>query len=700
MKQMRFILATCLSILFLSSCDPEYEVRDWSQPSQNSIALACQVKLSADEMMTWPESSQIGLYCPQIETMNQPVSIAASTVGADVGKFYTGLSWGDGEHAFTAYWPYSETSTQTVLSGTMSNSILQNGASAALNSQNTYIGKVKTAEQEVGEFAELTLKPLFETCKITLASSRYAGFTLDRVYVKTNSGAPVAGSWSYTVSNGKFAYTEGSDELTVNVSGVQVSDTPSEVFFLTYDAASLSEESEFNVVVTNDQGSMLLKGTALLTAATTLNIDSFISTIVGDDSINLADPDNDGFQETANCYVAGQPGMTYRFPATIMGNGKTTAPAPDTFAPSSGTAPGIIPSPLSPKSAQLLWQTDKALITNVMLKNGCVYFTLNGEEGGELTPGNAVIAVYSDENAAGMILWSWHIWVTAADLDGNLQTWTVHSDLKNYSAYQNPQLMDRNLGALESSGWEITGTNLDHGLIYQWGRKDPFVGADDSKWGSVAMRKTYDCNGNEIGGYEAAATYSSAAKWTYVDKVHLKREDLGKYPMAFYYSGSTKNNQFWMDAVYHDLWGCPDYGKESNNIGEKTIYDPCPPGYRVMNAYAMTGATTKLAGGAFTAVASGSNLVNYSDFSAKQASLQVKYDGVNTTYLPANGITFFEKVNFPVTRTGGYGYLWSASMTSGFSMQAYRLHFDTKNFNSMGKGYASYGHGVRCERIR
>ena len=416
--------------------------------------------------------------------------------------------------------------------------------------------------------------------------------------------------------------------------------------------------------------------------------------------INLSDPDGDGTSETANCYVAGLAGRRYCFPATVMGNGYTT-PADPIFVVGeniSGSAPGITPVPLSPVTGKIMWQTEQSLLKHVLVKDGYVYFTLNGKVGGELTPGNALVAALGADSVP---VWSWHIWVTDADLDSKLQTWTVHSSLASYSAYQNPQLMDRNLGALEVRGYEVNTKNTDHGLIYQWGRKDPFVGADDSKWGSTAMRTTYDCNDEVIGGYQPVTSYQPAAKWTYVTKIHMKREDLGKYPMTFYYTGTTKSDQFWLDEICHDLWGRPFYDVAENTLGNKTIYDPCPPGYRVMNPYAVTGATSVLAGGKYTSVGANSNLVNYSTYSGSKEALQVKYDGENIAYLPANGITYFEDAaKFPVTRTGSYGYLWTSSLTNNYSSQAFRLHFDTANFNSMGRGYVSYGHGVRCEKIK
>lgn len=77
-----------------------------------------------------------------------------------------------------------------------------------------------------------------------------------------------------------------------------------------------------------------------------LAVDSFDEEIAEDDSIDLSDPDGDGVKETANCYVAGAAGRTYRFPATVMGNGYTT-PATADYA-GAGIAPGITPRPSLP----------------------------------------------------------------------------------------------------------------------------------------------------------------------------------------------------------------------------------------------------------------------------------------------------------------------------------------------------------------
>lgn len=698
--------STLLSLIFIIvSCNENVEMQDWSKPFINKIALSCTLGSFEDNPVSWKSNDRIGLFCKQLDSENEALVISASSVGSDKGRYYMDKAWEENkDYHFIAYYPYHEDCSESKIAGSLPKSLSQKGEEISqLFSSNIYAGKTSKRYSRADEFAEFILKPVFKVLNISFKSAKYAGSSLDKVYIKSKSAETLSGAWIYDIETGALNFTEPHDEVSINITDVSLSEEGSHVYFLFGGAENFTAPFTIEVTITKGTDILILTGDADVSSSTIINLDAFSSSGGEDDSINLADPEGDGLVETANCYIAGKAGKTYRFPATIMGNGYTTA-ADNSYTVNEGvlgSSPGITPSVLAPVSAKILWQTAPALMTDVTLKNNFVYFKLNGEECGALNSGNALIAVYDGENCTGNILWSWHIWITDADIESKVQTWKVHSAFDSYSSYQNPQLMDRNLGALSQRGFEVTGKNTDHGLYYQWGRKDPFVGTDDSKWGSDKMRETYDSNGEVIGfSTEASSQYSSEVKWTYVNKVHLKREDIGKYPMAFYYSGTTKNNQFWLEEICHDLWGCPGYADESNNIGHKTIYDPCPPGYRVMNAYVATGMTSKPGGGKYTEIGEGSNILNYSTYISNKEALQVKCNDTETAYLPATGMMFFEKPPYPAKRTGSYGYLWTSKMTSRYTSRAYRLHFDSANFLSMGNGFVSYGHNVRCEKIK
>lgn len=217
---------------------------------------------------------------------------------------------------------------------------------------------------------------------------------------------------------------------------------------------------------------------------------------------------------TANSYIVNKYGI-YSFNATVKGN--TTTPLEAT-----------------PVSAEVLWETRNTaesitvgcVVKDVTFENGRVKFSTSDD----VTPGNALIAV---KDADGYILWSWHIWVV--DYNPGVQYHTYPSGAV---------MMDRDLGAL-SNGTD----GQSNGLLYQWGRKDPFMApVGNSMCATTAP--------------ESAIKYekSSAAKGTleYVETI----------PTTMLYNNNSR--QDWLYARDHTLWGA-----------DKTMYDPCPKGWKV-----------------------------------------------------------------------------------------------------------------------
>ena len=126
-----------------------------------------------------------------------------------------------------------------------------------------------------------------------------------------------------------------------------------------------------------------------------------------------------------------------------------------------------------------------------------------------------------------------------------------------------------------------------------------------------------------------------------------------------------------------------------------------------MNQYAMSGITTALVGGKVASVGS-TNTPNIANFQNNNANpgedLQVILpDGQGTATLPASGLVYFEKADekyFPFDRVGLYGYIWSSTISATGSNRAFRMHYDYATFQSREASYASYGHNVRCEKIK
>jgi len=149
--------------------------------------------------------------------------------------------------------------------------------------------------------------------------------------------------------------------------------------------------------------------------------------------------------------------------------------------------------------------------------------------------GNAVVAVKVNDE----VKWSWHIWTTA---------YNPYSHLQATLPTTNVVAMDHNLGAIKAPGYTTIqpGKEQTHGLLYQWGRKDPFPKA-------------------------TAATMVVEAGPVSVDETILN-------PFTFYTSTGD-----WSSSPSNELW--------NGATGEKTIYDPCPVDWRVPASSPWTGLT-------------------------------------------------------------------------------------------------------------
>ena len=164
--------------------------------------------------------------------------------------------------------------------------------------------------------------------------------------------------------------------------------------------------------------------------------------------------------ETANCYIVEQAGL-YSFNAQIRGNGKTVA--------------GIdIPPSINPADARLLWQSQKGFIDTLYLQEGNIVFRNSSG-----AAGNALIAATDPD---GHILWSWHIWNPGIEIQ----------ELKSQKG---ETFMSINLGALADD----PENPQSYGLLYQWGRKDPFPGSPTlTGTTSTLPAPVYDLDGQEV----------------------------------------------------------------------------------------------------------------------------------------------------------------------------------------------------------
>ena len=317
----------------------------------------------------------------------------------------------------------------------------------------------------------------------------------------------------------------------------------------------------------------------------------------------------------ANCYIVPSANL-YSFDATVIGN--------DLYGLMDGENFHTEDTRIEPIGARLLWQDGGEIIQGVTYENdGTIKFITTGLKG------NALIAAV---DANDTVIWSWHIWSTDTPQD------QVY--VNTYGSYT---LMDRNIGATRADrGVNDQDWRDSRGLLYQWGRKDPFI---------------HKYPESQIG-------------------TPLYMEELIPLPTAF-----ISGNSRWL---VDDEW--------SNNLWsqtQKTIYDPCPVGYRVVEPDAWYGFSKD--------DQNGDRRIKINAKDAFDSGYNFYYDDVNTTWYPASGY---------IDTWGNYqeysfeGYMWSAQYYDWYPKYLFYRYWDDYDcYVSSAIPYTqnpSYAFSVRC----
>lgn len=254
------------------------------------------------------------------------------------------------------------------------------------------------------------------------------------------------------------------------------------------------------------------------------------------------------------------PGATYPFPKT-------------------GVPTGIC-------TAELLWQDKQSLVQSVSIsssvKDPNAIITVNFS--GASAEGNAVIVF----KVNGTIYWSWHLWVTAYNPDIITVTPDIYDEFTspaaNGSVYQYNNYMkggdyiflDRNVGAIGSTPADHPGVQ---GLVYQWGRKDPFppyggnfYDINDTKMGEATNNPASvgTLNTLNVTTYGAANNLANSINNPFT--FYYKPTSPSGYYGSWYTNLPTSNYKTLRGDLNFELW---------NENGHKTPFDPCPEGWKV-----------------------------------------------------------------------------------------------------------------------
>ena len=588
------------------------------------------------------------------------------------------------QHTFYAYYPYYATAGDDYTKVPFTIPSIQNQAGKGdLSHIAEYDLLYSTAESmwngTNGTNVEKVIDFSFHHALSALAisiSSEFEGQRVSRIrYVFSDKNEKLAVSkGTLNIGTGEINVEEGSNEVVLSVQPTVLLSAEPSTFYILGTPGHASKE--FTVYAT-------INGKEIELAKRTINPKGISVSAKAELSLSQTEEvakdiyEDLSSVETANTYLISKAGK-YKFNAQLKGNGAIPAALSDVIASNE----------IAPKSALVLWyntlQTSNTWVdaspvdvSSVALsEDGYVRFSTPET----FVPGNAVIAVFaedgvtydsitSDENKCinnATLLWSWTIWA-AEGYDP--EATAVNADGKVF--------MDRNIGAV-ISGVGSTGNYEPAyavGNYYQWGRKDPFPSISDycNYWpcqyaNTLIGTPTYtpivalSVNGqsaaknvdNQVWGYRTKddGSFNIDSSWHTIERNSIAAPSSSNsvfagyavehpyvyilnptYPDGGYYPWMTTNDQ-----SYRTFWG----GSES----KKTLFDPCPTGWRVCNkseaeSFMQTVSST---------AALASNLVGYD------------FDG---HYLPMTGTRGNKDMRTTNVRSCGYetkSYMWTSEI--------------------------------------
>lgn len=563
----------------------------------------------------WQPGDEIALFC---EVWNDRKKFINTEIEESSRAAFEG-EISEGHSSYYGLYPYSENIYQD---GNNANLYFSQRKEQSYRNNSFNSGSMPMA-CKAGNNQELYFYALGGVLAINLTGSETVKSLSFTGYDEYGKAIPVAGDFYADMNSSDYpvmvSNKDGNRIYSVTLDcgdGVTLNETTPTAFYIvlpvgTYNSFKIS-------INTSDGKGMIKNGVNPLTIrrANVTKAGSF--TFVGEVGFNLSNAGH------ANSYIVTSPGF-YSIDGTIIGNGNLGLITGADFHTSDVT--------INPASAELLWDSSGA-VSGVSYSEGKINFVVND------TKGNALIAA---KDTDGTILWSWHIWVTEQPEE--------HIYRNSFGEFP---MLDRNLGAVRAD----RGTSRNEwyeslGLVYQWGRKDPFLYKQPTA--------------NDFGYSTESAT------------VPL-REAIA-HPNTFYTSHTN-----WHDEDNLQLWSSV----------KKTIYDPCPAGYTVANINAMRSFTK-------TEENVWENSSNLNVAESFVRGWDFIYDGTNTAYYPNdNAISYngnFDGFNYDSTE--GDVELWtSESVTNNTNRSRYFRFFFYDNVNCGvsfdDNGYRSNGYPVRC----
>ncbi len=425
-----------------------------------------------------------------------------------------------------------------------------------------------------------------------------------------------------------------------------------------------------------DQGTATLKKAELIDLLKQRNDGLKNATVLGSSSApyDLSTKGGSVNRSTANSYLISAPGY-YRIPlvyGNAIENGSTNDKSYISHAPTGNSkvlynfkdhAGHNIDNPWIEKTngganasvdgAEVVWADAANLVSSLSIAHvgGDAFLDFEVKES-DIQSGNAVVAV----KKGSTIVWSWHLWFAPKDALDKIPVTNHQGVVYNFtkealgwkptlwksSTYTSARTVKvkveqtvANNGTKAYTVINITqnpgGVKKGATTLYQFGRKDAFPGVATSA-------------------LKAGGITENAG-----DNMSITNGILN--PDKFYVDGNNWGNNY----GYYNLWSADNtvtagFGQGNDNPVVKTVYDPCPAGFKMPANNAFTG---------FTADGQNNGTMNVDGTGDWQQwtnnfghNFWTSSSKTTTIYFPASGCRFNN--NGSLQYVGDYGYYWSA----------------------------------------
>ena len=321
---------------------------------------------------------------------------------------------------------------------------------------------------------------------------------------------------------------------------------------------------------------------------------------------------NSTLRNTANCYVISHPGY-YKIPL-VYGNaitsGATNTNAYISQAPTGTpnesrilrhfkdhnnqdiTDPWITQSNggvNTPNGTKLVWGDESGLVTNLAVTgSGTDAFVQFEVPAATIKNGNAVIAV----TKGGTVVWSWHLWFINDDALNTTACWNYENKRYDFT--------EESLG-MKYTSWSSTTYSKPRSIkvkvVQTNGQGSPMVPEESILTITQKPIKTRV-------GFTTFYQFGrkDALPGTFTGLVGTFNDDAGnnmsisngiQHPENFYTGGSSWNSNPPAGYSWYNLWSANNTTTDLNdNTVVKTVYDPCPAGFKLPAPKAFSGFTT------------------------------------------------------------------------------------------------------------